>query len=370
MKILVTGSKGFVGKNLICELKNHEYIDIKEIGRSNTYDKLVNYTKDVDFIFNTAGENRSENEGDFTKNNTNFIEDIFRALKENNNKKAKVLICSSIQAERDNIYGKTKKQGEEVALKKSEEQGNEVLIYRLPNIFGKWSKPNFNTVIATFCHNITRDIPIQVNDPNHKMELSYIDDVVKEFISAMEGKGNKVGEFYEAPVKYTTTLGYIAKQIQSFKESRENLVVPDMGNDFVKKLYSTYLSFLPKDDFSYPLTMHKDNRGSFTEIIRTQNAGQFSVNISKPGITKGNHWHHTKNEKFVVVKGTGRIQFRKIDSDEVIEYSVSGDKIEVVDIPVGYTHNIINDGEDDLVTFMWVNECFDPENPDTYFLEV
>ncbi|NLC69443.1 MAG: SDR family oxidoreductase, partial [Clostridiaceae bacterium] len=239
-----------------------------------------------------------------------------------------------------------------------------------PNVFGKWCRPNYNSAIATFCYNIARDLPITVNDPSVVMNLVYIDDVVKELIRALKGEENRVGDFCEVPVVHTITLGEIVDLIYSFKNSREKLSIPDMSDEFIKKLYSTYLSYLSEDNFSYALKMNIDNRGSFTEFIRTPNRGQVSVNISKPGITKGNHWHNTKNEKFLVVSGKGVIRFRKIGSDKVIEYYVSGDKLEVVDIPPGYTHNIENLGDTDMVTIMWANECYDPNKPDTYYEEV
>lgn len=251
-----------------------------------------------------------------------------------------------------------------------EETGAKVMVYRLPNLFGKWSRPNYNSVIATFCHNIARDMPITVNNRDVNMTLVYIDDLVNELISALKGEENREGAFCKVPVEHKITLGEIADLIYSFKESRETKAVPDMSDGFTKKLYATYLSFLPEDGFSYPLKMNIDNRGSFTEILRTADRGQFSVNISKPHITKGNHWHHTKNEKFLVVSGNGVIRFRKPDEEKVIEYFVSGEKLEVVDIPTGYTHNIENLGDTDMVTFMWCNECFDPNKPDTFFEEV
>ncbi len=281
-----------------------------------------------------------------------------------------VMISSSIQAKLDNPYGRSKKAGEDLLFNYSQETGARVLVYRFPNVFGKWCRPNYNSAIATFCHNIAHDLPIIVNDPKIVLNLVYIDDLVNELINALEGKENRVGDFCEVPVVYTVTLGKIVELIYSFKKSREELSIPDMSDEFTKKLYSTYLSYLPEDQFSYELKMNVDNRGSFTEFIRTLDRGQVSVNISKPGITKGNHWHHTKNEKFLVVSGNGVIRFRKIDSDEIIEYFVSGDKLEVVDIPPGYTHNIENLGDTDMVTIMWANEPFDPENPDTYYLEV
>ena len=285
-------------------------------------------------------------------------------------KNCPVMISSSIQAELDNPYGKSKKAGEELLFDYSKETGAKVLIYRFPNVFGKWCRPNYNSAVATFCHNIAHDLPIAVNDPSVVMKLVYINDVVNELISALECKENRSGDYCEVPIVHTITLGEIVELIYSFKKSREERSVPDMSDAFTKKLYSTYLSYLPEDQFSYELKMNVDNRGSFTEFIKTPDRGQVSVNISKPGITKGNHWHHTKNEKFLVVSGKGVIRFRKIDSDEVLEYCVSGDKMEVVDIPTGYTNNIENLGDTDMVTIMWANDSFDPEKPDTYYLEV
>ena|GEM_PF-240378 len=280
------------------------------------------------------------------------------------------LITSSIQANLDNPYGRSKKAGEDLVFNFGKENDNKTLVYRLPNLFGKWCRPNYNSVVATFCYNIANDLPIKINDPNVVLTLAYIDDVVEEFINALEGRENRNGEFCEVSKTYNVSLGKIAELIYSFKKTREEHTIPNMSDEFTKKLYNTYLSYLPKDKFSYELKMNVDNRGSFTEFIKTLNRGQVSVNISKPGITKGNHWHHTKNEKFLVVSGKGVIRFRKIDSDEIIEYYVSGDKLEVVDIPPGYTHNIENLGDTDLVTIMWANEPFDPEKPDTYYLEV
>lgn len=380
MKILVTGAKGFVGKNLIAQLNNirlgkaknsplNEDLTIYEYDIDTPKELLDAYTKDCDFVCHLAGVNRPENPEDFVKGNFGFTSELLNSLKSAGNK-APVLITSSIQAALDNPYGKSKKMGEDLIFSYGKENGVKVLVYRLPNVFGKWCRPNYNSAVATFCNNIANDLDITVNDRSVMMNLVYIDDVVKEFINAIAGKENREDDFCYVPTVHKITLGEIVDLIYSFKESRQNLSVPKLDNPFEKALYSTYLSYLPKDKFSYELKMNVDDRGSFTEIIRTSDRGQFSVNISNPGITKGNHWHHTKNEKFVVVSGKGLIQFRKIGTDEVIDYHVSGDKIEVVDIPTGYTHNIINEGEDKLITFMWCNECFDPENPDTYFEEV
>ena len=332
---------------------------------------LEAFCKDCDFVFNLAGVNRPENPEDFLNGNFGFASRLLEVLKKNKNF-CPVMLASSIQAEMNNPYGKSKKAGEDLFFSYGKECGADVYIYRFPNVFGKWCRPNYNSVIATFCYNIARELPIQINNPETVLKLVYIDDVISELICAMEKKPFRLNDgFCSVPVEHTATLGEIAEAIFSFRESRKEKTVPDMAEGgFIKKLYSTYLSYLPKTSFCYPLKTNEDERGSFTEIIRTPERGQFSVNISKPGITKGNHWHNTKNEKFLVVSGRGLIQFRKVGSDEIINYHVSGEKMEVVDIPPGYTHNIINEGNADLVTFMWCNECFDPANPDTYFLNV
>lgn len=369
MKILITGAKGFIGKNLIAELKNRKYTDIFEYHRESEPELLEEYCKEADFIFHLAGVNRPKKQSDFMDGNFGFTSTLLNTLKKHKNI-CPVMISSSIQAELDNPYGKSKKAGEDLLLNYSKETGAKVLVYRFPNVFGKWCRPNYNSAVATFCHNIARDLPITVNDPSFVMNLVYIDDVVNELINALEGKENKNVNFCEVPEVHTITLGQVADLLYSFRKSREERSIPDMSSKFTKKLYSTYLSYLPKDKFSYELKMNMDNRGSFTEFIKTPDRGQVSVNISKPGITKGNHWHHTKNEKFLVVSGKGVIRFRKIDSNELIEYFVGGDKMEVLDIPTGYTHNIKNLGDTDMVTIMWVNEPFDHERPDTYYLEV
>jgi len=370
LKILVTGSKGFVGKNLVAELKNRGYEEIYEYDINTEPELLDKYTKECDFVFHLAGVNRPEKEEDFMKGNFGFTSTLLEKLKEHNNK-CPILITSSIQAALDNPYGRSKKAGEDLMFAYSKETGAKVLVYRFTNLFGKWCRPNYNSVVATFCYNIANGLPIQVNNENAELNLAYIDDVIEEIINALNGKGT-CGEdnFYYIPVTHKVTLGEIATLIKSFRESRTNLMLPNMKDEFSKKLYSTYLSYLPEKEFSYDVKMNVDNRGSFTELFKTEDRGQVSVNISKPGITKGNHWHHTKNEKFVVVSGKGVIRFRKIDSEEIIEYFVSSEKMEVIDIPVGYTHNIENLGDTDMVTVMWANEVFNKEKPDTYFLEV
>lgn len=369
MKILVTGAKGFVGKNLIAELRNRNCTDIFEYDIDTNPELLDVYTKECEFVFHLAGVNRPNNQDEFMQGNFGFTSTLLDSLNKHGNK-APVLITSSVQADFDNSYGKSKKAGENLMFSYERETGAKVLVYRLPNIFGKWCRPNYNSAVATFCSNIACGLPIQVNDPNVVMNLVYIDDVVLEFIRALERKENRKDSFCYVEIVHTIKLGEIVDLVKFFKNSRETKSIPDMSDDFTKKLYSTYLSYLPKKEFSYPLKMNIDKRGSFTEFIKTADRGQVSINISRPGITKGNHWHHTKNEKFLVVSGKGIIKFRLTDSDEVLEYHVSSDKLEVVDIPTGYTHNITNTGEADMVTVMWANEAFDPDKPDTYYLEV
>jgi UDP-2-acetamido-2,6-beta-L-arabino-hexul-4-ose reductase len=369
MKILVTGAKGFIGKNLVLELKNRGYNNVFEFDTDTKDEMLDEYTKECDFVYHLAGVNRPENPEDFMKGNFGFTSTLLNALVRNGNK-SPALITSSIQAAVDNPYGVSKREGEKLIFEYGETYGVRTCVYRLPNVFGKWCRPNYNSAVATFCNNIANGLEITVNDPNVNMQLVYIDDVMEQFLDALKGCEAKEGGFCIIPKMHEVKLGEIVDLLYSFKESRTNLSVPELSYPFAKVLYSTYLSYLPKDQFSYPLKMNVDDRGSFTEIIRTADRGQFSVNISKPGITKGNHWHHTKNEKFVVVSGQGLIQFRKMGTNEVINYYVSGEKIEVVDIPTGYTHNIINEGDTDLVTFMWANEAFNTEKPDTYFEKV
>lgn len=370
MKILITGAKGFVGQNLTLWLKAKKEHELFLYDIDTERDMLEEYIKQADFLVHLAGVNRPVNPEEFQTGNKGFTEEILSLL-DKYDKKISIILSSSIQAMRDNPYGNSKKSAEEAVFEWSKNNNVEVFVYRLPNVFGKLCRPNYNSAIATFCYNVARDMEITVNDPSVIMNVVYIDDVVKEFISAIEGSANKSDDGYcYVPVTYTRSLGEIAGLIKSFRKSRETLNVADMSDGLAMKLYSTYLSYLEDNDFSYPLTMHSDHRGSFTEFIRTQERGQYSVNISKPGIVKGNHWHHTKNEKFLVVSGTGVIRFRKIGTDKVIEYKVSGEKLCVVDIPPGYTHNIENLGDSDMVTIMWANECFDPNNPDTYFEEV
>lgn len=370
MKVLVTGAKGFIGQNLVAELKNRKITDILEFTRNDNIDYLEECIKECDFIFHLAGVNRPKNEEEFIEGNYNLTKNIIDLLIKHN-KSIPILMTSSIQAEnQDNLYGKSKQLGEEELIRYENKTNGKALIYRLNNVFGKWCKPNYNSVVATFCYNIARGEKIIINDENKEMNLIYIDDVVNEFLKALDGKENRKGKLSFVEPIYKIKLGEIAEKIYKFKESRNNLSIANMDDDFEKKLYSTYLSYLPEDNFSYPLKMNIDERGSFTEFIRSESQGQVSINITKPGITKGNHWHHSKNEKFLVVSGKALIQFRKINSEKIIEYYVSEEKLEVVDIPTGYTHNIINIGEKDLVTVMWANESFNKDKPDTYFEKV
>ncbi len=380
MNILITGAGGFIGKNLVAQLYNlrdgkarHPMLPaeltIWEYDVDTPPDLLDEYCESCDFVFHLAGVNRPQDPAEYMAGNFGFTSRLLDTLRRYHNT-CPVMLASSTQAVLDNPYGVSKRAGEELLRGYGEETGAPVLIYRFPNVFGKWCRPQYNSAVATFCHQIARGLPITVNDRDARLTLVYIDDVVEELLRALAGAATADGDFFRVPEEYPVVLGDVVDALYRFRASREERSVPNMADPFLKKLYATYLSYLPEDGFGYPLDMHVDERGSFTEILRTADRGQFSVNISKPGVTKGNHWHHTKNEKFVVVSGTGVIRFRRPDSDQVMEYFVSGDKIEAIDIPTGYTHNIENLGDTDLVTFMWCNECFDPDHPDTYSLEV
>lgn len=386
MKILITGAKGFVGKNLTEALKNirdgkdrtHPELQIDEIYEydiDSSADELDKYCNEADFVFNLAGVNRPQNNEEFMQGNFGFSSTLLETLKKHGNT-CPIMLSSSIQAtlkgRYNNDYGRSKKAGEDLFFAYSKETGSKVFIYRFPNLFGKWCKPNYNSVIATWCYNIANDLEITVNDPNVELELLYIDDLIDQMLLCLLGTPNKDGEFCICPVTHKVTLGEIEKLLYSFKSQPETLLMPEIPfGSFAKKLYSTYLSYLPKEKAKFPLKMNIDNRGSFTELLKTKNCGQFSVNISKPGITKGQHWHHTKWEFFIVVSGKGLIEQRKIGSDEVLRFEVSGEKIEAIHMLPGYTHNIINLSDNqDLVTLMWANEQFDPNHPDTFFEEV
>ena len=398
MNILITGSGGFVGKNLAEALKNlrdgkdrtRPALQIEEIylyDIDSSDKELENACENADFVFNLAGVNRPEDAGDFMTGNFGFAGKLLDTLKKYNNT-CPVMLSSSVQAtligRYDSDYGRSKKAGEELFFKYSEETGAKVLVYRFPNLFGKWCRPNYNSAVATFCYNTAHDLPITVNDRSTELELLYIDDLIAEMLDALENNEHHCefdgvnavltenGRYCAAPVTHRVTLGEIADLLEDFKKQPQNLVIPEIPyNSFAKKLYSTYLSYLPAEKVKIPLKMNNDDRGSFTELLKTQNCGQFSVNISKPGITKGQHWHNSKWEFFIVVSGHGLIEERKIGTDEVLRFEVSGEKIEAVHMLPGFTHNIINLSDtENLVTVMWANESFDPEHPDTFFEKV
>ena len=369
MNILITGANGFVGKNLVATLEQDNRYTLFKVTRETSATELADYASKADFVYHLAGVNRPHDNAEFQESNVDFTNALLTALAKANNN-APIVLTSSIQAENDSPYGMSKKDGEVLLIQYGQNRGIPVFIYRLPNLFGKWSKPNYNSVIATFSYKIARNEDIIINDPEVELTLVYIDDLIEEFLRALEVTPTKEDNYCIVPVVYKKKLGAIAKLLKEFKNSRDSRVISNLNDDFILKLYSTYLNFLPVGDFSYPLLMHEDPRGSFTEFVKSPYAGQVSVNVSKPGITKGEHWHHTKNEKFLVVSGHGVIRFRDYFSDDVVEYEVSGDKLEVVDIPTGYTHSIVNTGDSDMVTIMWVNEMFDPNNPDTFSLDV
>ena len=399
MNILVTGAKGFVGKNLcallrtIADGKNRTYgnIAINEIFEYDIDSKpeeLEEYCQKADFVFNLAGVNRPQTSEEFMQGNFGFASTLLDTLKHHNNS-CPVMLSSSIQATLigrygEGEYGKSKRAGEELFFDYGRETGAKVLVYRFPNLFGKWCRPNYNSAVATFCNNIANDLPIMVNDRSTLLELLYIDDLMDEMVAALKGEEHhcefdgidtvltESGRYCAAPVTHKVTLGEIVDLLNEFHEQPKSLTIPEIpAGSFAKKLYSTYLSYLPKEKVAFPLKMNEDNRGSFTELLRSTNCGQVSINISKPGITKGEHWHNTKWEFFIVVSGRGLIQMRRIGSDEVLEFEVSGDKIEAVHMLPGYTHNIINLSDtENLVTVMWANESFDPNRADTFFEKV
>jgi len=387
MKILITGSQGFIGSNLKESLKNirqgydHRFADLM-IEEIYEYDLdtdpalLSEYCASCSFVFHLAGVNRPQKTEEYMSGNLAFTETLIDHLRKRSNY-CPIVFSSSIQASLDNPYGQSKKAAEKLLIDHSIETGAQVMIYRFPNIFGKWCRPNYNSVVATFCHNVARNLPITVHDPEKDISLVYIDDVITELIDSLKYTQESKDFYHEVSPVYRVRLGYIAELIHSFRETRNTLELPDMGDEFVRKLYATYLSYLPENELSYPLKSAADERGSFTEVFRTENRGQFSINIVKPGITKGNHWHYTKNEKFIVVSGHGIIRMRKVGRDAngslypLVEYEVSGDDLKVVEIIPGYAHSITNLSEtDDLVTLIWADECFDPKKPDTYHFEV
>lgn len=382
MKLLITGAAGFVGKNLVATLEAvrlgkdrtrglPQDLELLLCSRDTTQKELETYCATADFVVHLAGVNRPKTEQEFQTGNGEFTRTLTEMLQKRS-APCPILLSSSIQAECDNAYGRSKRAAEEIVREYSRQTGAPCYIYRLPNLFGKWCRPNYNSVVATFCHNIARDLPIQIHDPNAVLTLCYIDDVLDEFCRCLQNAPTRAGEFCVVPVTHTVSLERLAAMLQAFHDQPRTLVLPEIpAGSFEKKLYSTYLSYLPPEAVSIPLKMNCDARGSFTELLKTESCGQFSVNISKPGITKGQHWHHSKWEFFIVVSGRALIQQRKLGTEEVLEFYVSGEKLEAVHMLPGYTHNLINLSDtEDLVTVMWANEQFDPQRPDTFFEEV
>lgn len=383
MKILITGAGGFIGKNLAAALQNirdgldatHPALTVDEVfccDIDTPPDTLAAWCRESGFVFHLAGVNRPQDPAAFMSGNAGFTGELLARLEEAGNR-CPVMLASSVQAALDNPYGESKRAGEELMRAYGQRTGAPVDIYRFPNVFGKWCRPNYNSVVATFCHNIARGLPITVRDPAARLTLVYIDDVVKELLAAAAGAPHRDGGFCAVPVTHEITLGALADTLAAFRESRRTLALPDLGDPLTRKLYATYLSYLPTDQLGYDLTPHTDARGSFIEVLRTPDRGQVSVNVSRPHITKGQHWHHTKNEKFLVVSGVGVIRFRSAQpggDGAVTEYFVDGDHPRVIDIPTGMTHNIENLGDTDMVTLMWCSECFDPAHPDTFHLDV
>lgn len=368
--VLVTGSEGFVGRNLVAHLQLDENIRLLRYDIENKEQELKEFLKQADFVFHLAGVNRPENEEEFQSGNADLTRKIVNILLDTN-KITPIVITSSTQAAIDNPYGRSKKLAEDAVFAYSKQTCASVYVYRLPGLFGKWSRPNYNAVTSTFCYNISHDLPIQINNPDHLLTLAYIDDVIAEFLGAMVGTVHRdENGFCFVPRTFEITLQALADLIYSFRAIRDTAILPDMNDTLTRFLYTTYLSYLDVKNFSYFADMKTDDRGWLFEMLKSPNIGQIFISQTKPGITRGGHYHHTKVEKFVVVQGQAMIRFRKIDEDEIIEYQVSGEKIEIVDIPPGYTHDITNVGENDVITLFWACELFDPNNPDTYYLKV
>lgn len=367
--VLVTGSSGFVGRNLCSVLLEDKELNVLRFDRENSQKDLEKYLEKADFIFHLAGINRPKEESEFLEGNTFFTEQLLESLQKQN-RQIPILFTSSIQAESDNPYGKSKKQAEMAIFDWAKKNKCPVYIYRLPNLFGKWSRPNYNSVIATFCYNVSRGIDIQINDPRTVLSLAYIDDVVTEFMSAMEGRANRVGKYCYVKRVYKVELGKLAEKIIKFNESRKNLIMPSLRSQLERNLYATFISYLSQDDFAYDLDMKKDERGWLSEFIKSKEFGQLFISKTRPGITRGNHWHKTKIEKFLVIEGEAEIAFRDIHSKKILIYKVSGNNLQVIDIPAGYTHSIKNIGKSELITVFWADEIFNQKQPDTYYQAV
>ncbi|MDF1876645.1 NAD-dependent epimerase/dehydratase family protein [Sulfurimonas sp. SAG-AH-194-L11] len=367
MKVLITGSNGFIAKNLIEHLKRDEEIELYLYSKKDSLTILEAYVKEVDFIFHLAGVNRPQNISEFYKGNSDLTKSIVDILVKEG-KSTPIVLSSSTQSALDNDYGKSKLEAENILVEYSKKTNADVYVYQLPNVFGKWSKPNYNSVISTWCHNIANDLEIQVNNKDAELNLVYVDDVVESFVQKLKNRSSDT--YVSIDVIYKKTLGEIEELLYKFKENRTTLVIPNVASGFERALYATYLSYLSTDNFSYELKGHQDNRGTFYEILKTLDSGQFSLSTTAPGILRGNHYHHSKNEKFLVVRGEALIEFRHIVTNEIITYKVSDKKMEVVEMIPGYTHNIKNTGNEEMLLFLWANETFDQDNPDTYFLEV
>jgi UDP-2-acetamido-2,6-beta-L-arabino-hexul-4-ose reductase len=366
--VLITGANGFIGKNLIATINNE--VEVLQYDLNNTPDDLKVFSQKADFVFHLAGVNRPLETSEFEKGNKGFTEQLLDILQDNS-KGIPLLMTSSIQAALDNPYGRSKKSAEDLVLEYGRKTGVPVYIYRLPNVFGKWCRPNYNSVVATWCYNIAHQLPIQINNPETELDLVYIDDVIQEFINALNGCESRAENgFCFVPRTFRVTLHQIAETLNAFKDSRTSLILPNLEKDFERFLYGTYLSYFPENEFGYELEMKHDQRGWLAEFIKSKSMGQIFISRTKPSITRGNHWHHTKVEKFLVVEGEALIKFRKINSEEIIEYRVTGNKLKVLDIPTGYTHSITNVGNTDVITLFWADEIFNPEKPDTFFLEV
>lgn len=364
MKVLITGSNGFIGKNLCAHLKAKGFNDLLQYDRQSDPELLGQYTASCDFVFHLAGVNRPDHDAGFEENHR-FTYELLQALKRGK-KRTPVLMSSSVQAQSENPYGLSKRKAEEMVLEYARETGSDRYLFRLPGVFGKWCAPNYNSVVATFCHNISRGLPVRIDDPNAALPLVYIDDVLHAFTAALQGE-YPIGDGFcgVEPVHYTT-VGELSERIQGFRDGRQRQLLENMGDPFISKLYSTYLSYLPEDEFGCGLREHRDPRGVFAECLKSAAGGQISVNVTKPGMTKGGHWHHTKTEKFIVVSGSGMLRFQKLGDKKVLLYPVSSERLEVVDVPPGYVHDITNTGSDDMVMLIWASEIFDPQNPDTY----
>ena len=368
MKVLITGAKGFLGKNLVSNLRLNKDITIFEYDKDNTLEELNNYTANCDFVFHLAGVNRPKNNSEFMEGNFGFTSTLLDYLKKNHNT-CPIMISSSIQAELNNDYGKSKKAGEDLIFNYGKENNLNVYIYRFPNLFGKWCRPNYNSAVATFCNNIANDIPIHVNDEQTLLTLAYVDDVCNELINCMNNNPTKNGDFCIVPVQYKKTLGEIVELLNSFKKNDKGIMVPSTGDEFTKKLYATYISYVPLKNMVVDLEEHRDERGVFCELVRTKEAGQVSISTTNPNIVRGGHYHNTKMERFIVVKGKAKIKFEHVITHETYEFEVSGDKLQYVTIPVGYQHCINNIGNEELILILWANELFDKNKPDTFVME-